>query len=142
MSLEDKARRFIYQKLKESIIKCKMEEVKSIIRAIKVMFPEDSELAICDLIFNICRDRYSNNATEKIVRYFNHLINECHKHEILSMPRGGELYRLGKWLYKKEPHKAKMYLESYLCAQNQREEVYGSRWLKQAERLLKRRVNT
>lgn len=137
MGLEDNAKRFIYQKLKEVIIKPKMDEAVAIARAIRVLFPKESELAICDLIFDVCRDRCRDKKAETIIRDFNYLINECYRFEILTSQRGGELYRLGTWISKKDPRKARAYVEFYLFAGDRHEDVYDAKWRKQAERLLK-----
>ena len=94
MDLENKAMRFIYQRLKELILRHKMDGAGTIAKAIKVLFPRESEFAIWDLIFGASSDHYRNKHPEKITRNFNHLMNECYRFDILSSSRGAEFYRL------------------------------------------------
>ena len=137
MDIEKTAKQFIYQRLKELILKSKMSGANTLARAIKVLFPEEGELAICDCIFSASSDYCRGKSRGKLIKEFNRLINECYRFDILFSPRGAELYRLGKWSYEKNPHKAKQYLSLYLCAQEECcGETYKARWQRQAKKLL------
>ena len=65
MDAENIAKQFMYQRLKELILKHKMDGVDTIARAIRVLFPEESELAILDLIFEASLEHCRNKNTKK-----------------------------------------------------------------------------
>jgi hypothetical protein len=139
MDAENIAKQFMYQRLKELILKHKMDGVDTIARAIRVLFPEESELAILDLIFEASLEHCRNKNTKKAIIGFNRIINECYRLDILLSPRGAELYRLGKWSYERDPRKAERYLSLYLHAQEEYcGEICKTRWRRQAEKMVEK----
>ena len=137
MDVENIAKQFICRRLKELILKHNMDGVDAIARAIRVLFPEESELAIIDLIFDASSEQCQGKSTRNVITEFNRLINECYQFDILLSPRGAELYRLGKWSYEKDPRKAGRYLRLYLRAQEEHcGETCKARWRRQAKKML------
>ena len=139
MDVENIAKQFIYQRLKELVLEHNMDGTDTIVRAIRVLFPKENELAIVDLIFDVSLEHCGSKNTRKAVIEFNKLINECYRFDILLSPRGAEFYRLGKWSYERDPRKAERYLSLYLHAQEEYcGEICKTRWRRQAEKMVEK----
>lgn len=153
LSIEDKLQETILQKIRQLIFKNRINDMKVLAEASKILFPKKGEVALYSIIFEAFWDKRQYKEAlqayqrankpfwhaEEVAQYYQrkgllkkamaeyeHLVNAYFKmgKDFLPLPGGPvALFKLGQWYAKRNPNKAKKYLTLYLQAEKLKQDA-------------------